>query len=432
MLLVGGVALLLFDASRWWRARPTADDGSYHARAGGSSPSGTGLRYSGYVYRDRNRSGRLDLGDAPMAWVALEMTRPDGQRAIARSNLTGFVNFPLSRWQRGALIRRPGEYRFRLLVPPGWELTSRNGEQTSHVEELAGAPADLVSHDPIEPFGLAPKLLLTGRCLRRRVDGSLGPAPGTRVEVEGPGGRRATVTVRTEGTFSIAVVPGRWRLTAGPAATKFPLVREVEVRDAPVHVGGLVLGQELPTPPSRAQVVDFESVTGAYTAKVPSGTAGLDWNYVNAVEAVWPEAPGYVNALASGRYVAYNSSGFAATISRRERFDFHGAYFGAALEPAHGEKLHVRAFRGRALVADDEVVLSVLGPVWLAAGYRDVDRVVLATDRYWQFAMDDLTVSLRGSSAAVAGEVSAAATGTAAGAAIGGSPSARATAPPSQ
>ncbi len=428
-LLVVGVALLLFDFARWWRSRPRADGGSYRARDGGLAPSGSGLRYSGYVYRDRNRSGRLDVGDLPMTWVALEMTRPDGKRSIARSNLTGFANFALSRRQRHALIRRPGEYKFRLLVPPGWELTSRNAEQTSHVEELAGAPADLVSRDPIKPFGLAPKLSLAGRCLRRRADGSLGAAPGARVEVEGPGGRRAAVTVAADGTFTIAAVPGRWRLAVRAAASPFPLVRVVEVRDAPVHVGGLVLGQELPAPTSgRAQVVDFDSVTGVYTAKIPSGVAGLDWDYMNVIDAVWPDhAPGYVNTLASGRYVGYNSSGFVATISRRERFDFHGAYFGAALEQAHGEQLHVRAYRDGVLVADDELVLSVLGPVWLAADYRDVDRVVLATERYWQFAVDELTVSLRGASATT-GAPSALATG----AAIGGSPSARATAPPSQ
>jgi hypothetical protein len=358
-----------------------------------------------------------------MAWVAVEMTTPAGGRAIARSNGAGFANFALSRQRRGALIRRPGEYRFRLLVPPGWEVTSRNGEQRSRIEGLAGAPADLVSRHPIRPFGLAPALSLTGRCLRRRPDGRLAGAPHARVEAEGPGGRSARVEAAGDGTFTIPVVPGRWRLALRAAAETAPLRRELEVRDAPVHVGRLVLGEEPPAPLEPAEVVDFESITGFDTAKIPSGVAGLEWDYVNVVDAVWPDAPGYVNTLASGRYVAYNSSGFAATLSRRQRFDFHGAYFGAAVPQAHGERLHARAYRGDALVADDEVVLSVLGPVWLAADYRDVDRLVLSTERYWQFAVDDLTVSLRGGSSG-AGAAGSAAT-------VGGSPSARATAPPS-
>ncbi|HXT19951.1 MAG TPA: hypothetical protein VN923_04295 [Thermoanaerobaculia bacterium] len=434
-LLALGVALLLFDLGRWWRARRPRDDGGYPERGGEAVPSRGAMHYSGYVFRDRNRSGRLDLGDAPMAWVALAMTAPDGRREMARSNLSGFANFDMSLHRRTAQIRAPGEYRFRLRVPPGWLVTTDNAEQRSRIERLDGAPGDLVSRDPIRPFGLAPELTLSGRCLERRKDGSFAAAANARVEASGPDLRTTRVPVGADGSFRMAALVGGWELRIADGSSAPALVRHVVMRDAPVHVGGLVLGDDSPAAnasPASPAVVDFEGVTGFGTGKVPSGYAGLDWDYLNALDPLSVAPPGYVNTLASGRYVGYSSSGFAVTISRRGGFDFHGGYFGIGLQQAHGEHLHARAYRGDTLVADDEVVLSVLGPVWLDAEYGDVDRVVLSTARYWQFAVDDLSVSVPGGDSNAASAAASRLTSGAASVAIAGSPKARATAAPSQ
>jgi hypothetical protein len=54
-------------------------------------------------------------------------------------------------------------------------------------------------------------------------------------------------------------------------------------------------------------------------------------------------------------------------------------------------------------VADDELTLTALGPVWLDAGFHAVDRVVLRARHSWQFAVDDLQLSARADQAAPTG-----------------------------
>ncbi len=403
-LLLVGLALIAGDLWRWWSWRQAhRDRGSYSPRADWNAPYGGAIHLSGYAFRDHDRDGRLDLGDRSIAWVAFEVTGPGVEGALARTNASGFANFDMSLSRRDAVIRRPGDYTFRALVPPGWRVTTGNAVQTVHLKILHGAPADLVAETPPAPVGLAPRLTLTGRCTVHGPDGSLVPLAGGRVEARGPGGRRAATRTGPDGRFEIPVTPGSWRLRVRDAAGADRLERAVEVRDAPVYVAGLVLDEPVPPRAGRPERLGFDSVTTRFTAKIPSGTAGLDWDNLNALDAVTAETAGYLNTLASGRYVAYNCSGHPVTLSRPEGFDLYGASVGAGLPTAEGETLHAEAYRHGRLVASDDVVLSALGPVWLDADYRDVDRVVFSTRRYWQFVMEDLVYSTRGGAPAPGG-----------------------------
>jgi len=128
--------------------------------------------------------------------------------------------------------------------------------------------------------------------------------------------------------------------------------------------------------------------------KVPNGLAGLDWFYLNAIDAVFANAEGYVNTLSSGRYVGYSSSGHPVTISRPGGFDFYGGYFGVAMPAAEGETLRVAAWRRGTLVGEEDFTLSCLGAVFFDADYRSVDRVTLTTLHYWQFATDNLEIGV--------------------------------------
>src|SRR4029079_18054673 len=114
--------------------------------------------------------------DQPMAGVAIELVDPQGARTIERSNLSGFANFDMARSRWRAPIRRPGNYTMNAKLPPGWSLTTGNGEQATRIEALPGAPASLVSANPPGPFGLAPELSIRGRCVSRTADGGLVPA----------------------------------------------------------------------------------------------------------------------------------------------------------------------------------------------------------------------------------------------------------------
>jgi len=396
LLLLLGILLIAGDAWRWWSWHQAhVDRGSYRRRTDWNAPYGGGIHLSGYAFRDLNRDGRLDLGDRPMAWVAFQVTGPDGKHSLVRTNLTGFANFETSLRQRNAVLRRPGDYTFRVLVPPGWRVTSGNAVQRVHLNVLDGAPAGLVAQVPPAPVGLAPRLTLSGRCKIRNAGGSLAATAAAEIAASGPEGQRISARVHPDGRFEIPVSPGTWRLRVSDPSGAGGLQREITVRDAPVYVAGLVLGEASPPPAGRMQRFDFDSVTPLIIARIPSGMAGLDWDYLNAIDVIAAGGEGYVNTLASGRYVGYSCSGYPVTVSRPGGFDFYGAYVGAGLPQAESETLHAEAFRGSRLVASDDLVLSALGPVWLDADYRDVDRVVLSTRHYWQFAIDDLVYSAR-------------------------------------
>ncbi len=332
-----------------------------------------------------------------MAGVAVEMTDPAGRSTVRRSNFSGFVNFPMSASQRKAVIRKPGSYSFHVVVPEGWTVTSGNATQTTVFGRLPGAPADLIATNPALPVGLAPALVISGRVAMRSEAGTLVPAPGATVRAIGPGGVAAAVRVSATGSFAVPAAAGAWRLTAEGPALRARAERDVTVVDVPVVVSALVLderGADTPQPVAARETVDFESVTGTPVAKIPCGVAGVDWNYLNAIDAVSAGGDGYVNTLVSGRYVGYSSSGHPVTISRPGGFDFVGAYLGVGLPQADGETLRVQAFRAGTEVAVEELRLSFLGPVWLAADFRAVDRVVLTTLHYWQFVTDDLVLAV--------------------------------------
>ena len=77
------------------------------------------------------------------------------------------------------------------------------------------------------------------------------------------------------------------------------------MRDAPVVFGGLVAGDEDPLtrdarPSGAPRIIDFESVTRRPIAKIPSGFAGLDWDYFNAMDVLLPETRGLHRRLGFG------------------------------------------------------------------------------------------------------------------------------------
>jgi len=385
--------LLLFAAwALWWREKepPTR---VYEDRAGWAAPSLTGpLNYSAYTYRDRNRNGVLDLGDRPLASIRVEMTSARGRKVRRISNLAGFVNFPMTTsllaWRTD--IRRPGDYTFRVEIPPGWEVTSGNAEQRSAFAELSGSPTGLVSLNPTRPVGLAPKLSIAGRIAAEH--GAL--APGRAALFADRGAGEEPVSVRSDATFEIPVTPGSWRLIAVDRTNGQREVRQVEVRDVPVRLATIVLGRQRSIPAPLRRIIDFDSVTGSFVAKIPAGYGGLDWDTLNAIDSVPAKGEGYVNTAVSGHYVAYSSSGHPVTLSRRGGFDFVGGYFGLAWGAVEGETLEVEARRADALVGKETIRLSALGPVWFEADYRGVDQVHLKTTHYWQVVLDDLVVGL--------------------------------------
>lgn len=344
------------------------------------------LNISVFVYRDRNQDGIYDTGDVPMAAVAVLLTRPDGTHRMARTNINGYANFDVMAGDMETDIAEAGKpHHFEVQVPPAWHVTSGNARQSSTFALLPGAPAGMVTRTPPAVIGLAPELTASGTV----ASGTL--AEGALVAM-GPRGETTPLHPDGSGNFKLAVQPGRWTLEHVRGEVRHTL-KAFTVREAPVMLGtiGQVSVSESRTEETRT--LDFENFERSFIEKLAHGHLGLSWDYLLAVDNQHYQGPGYVNVLASGHMVGYNSSGYPVTVRGAQpgkRFDFVGAYFGTAWPGAEGETLHLDAYRDGQRVHADTLPLSHLGPVWFQADYGDIDALRLHTAHYWQFVTDDM------------------------------------------
>ncbi len=350
---------------------------------------GHSLHMSVFPFRDRNRNGRYDTGDMPMASVAVVLDRPDGSQRMKRSNVNGYTNFDMYDGEGETDINRAGpRYTFTVEAPPGWHVTTGNARQATRFKRLAGSPAGLVAESPPDVVGLAPDLTIGGRLPVNDA--------GTRFFLAGPGDRQIQLAADAEGYFSAPVLPGRWRLLAERDGDSVTL-HEVSVDEAPVVLSAVSEVASRPPPLPRREVQRFDHLHRSVIDKLASGDHGLRWNYLLATDNQLYRGPGFVNVLRSGHAVGYNSSGHPVTIASATpggRFDFVGAYFGTAWAESEGEMLDIEAWRGSHRVAQDSVKLSHLGPAWFQADYRDITRVELRTRHYWQFITEDMAFRL--------------------------------------
>ncbi len=344
------------------------------------------LNISVFTFSDRNRNGRYDTEDKPLARIAVRLTRPDGSTRIARSNVNGYANFSMQRDGEDADVAEAGKaYRFEVLPPPDWSGTTGNEQQTVVFKAIAGSIAGLGADAPPTTVGLAPT---------SRVSGIWPDQSGQPLRAWNPQQQIARdASLSQKGEFSVDLDPGVWELSMDGVPP-----RTVTVAYAPV-----VLAQTIDTPsptssPRQPVLVDFEDNRRSFIEKLASGYAGLSWDYLLAVDNQFYKGPGYVNGLMSGSLVAYNSSGHPVTITGgqgNEPFDFLGGYFSTAWQNAEGETLIVKAWRDDELVAEERIALSHLAPVYLQAEFYAITRLELSTAHYWQFVADDLEFAVR-------------------------------------
>jgi hypothetical protein len=380
-------ALMRGDVLQWLRVSPAAADAGLYAPRDWTLRRPGKLNISVYAFSDRNRNGVYDLGDKPEARIAVAMTRPGGGTRMERSNINGYTNFSMQLEGSKADINTVGEsYDFALLAPPGWEVTTDNARQSSRFRAVAGSVSGMGAETPPTPVGLAPVT---------RVAASWPARSGQSVIAARAGEQPRRLRIGADGALDAELPPGRWILSAADRSWQ----SAVDLEYAPVVLGSPTGPERAGEAMGRTVLVDFEDNQRSAIEKIPGGYAGLDWDYLLAVDNQFYKGPGYVNGLMSGSRVAYNSSGHPVTISARKdgggRFDFVGGYFSVAWHNAEGETLIARAWRGDTLLAEDRITLSHLGPVYFQADYRDVSRVELETEHYWQFVVDDLSFRVR-------------------------------------
>ncbi|MEM1402509.1 MAG: hypothetical protein AAGG55_04210 [Pseudomonadota bacterium] len=361
--------------------------GNAHANASLYAPrdwsrgTPSNLNISVFVYADHNRNGVYDMPDRPLAGIASRLTRPDGRARLTRSNVNGFTNFGMQLGSADADITEvEKDYDFEVLPPPDWTVTSGDARQLVRFKAVEGAVAGLAAYQAPSAVGLAPPSRVSGRL----------PEALRQASITASNAAGDVVKTHTEnGSFSLELTAGDWELAFSDNETDTHWGRRVSMADTPIVLSPL-------TGPGAAKkpllTIDFDDRDHSFIDKIPNGYQGLEWNYLLAVDNQYYKGPGYVNGLRSGANVAYNSSGHPVTISaiEGESFNFHGGFFSVAWLNAEGEVLGVRAWRGEELVYEDKLSLSHLHPTFYQAELRDITKLELATDHYWQFVVDDL------------------------------------------
>ncbi|KQU83279.1 hypothetical protein ASD12_09560 [Mesorhizobium sp. Root102] len=356
-----------------------ADD--YAVRSDWSGSSGT-LNYSSFVYFDVDRDGKYGVGDRPMAGIMVRLYDEAGKLAAsARTNNAGFANFPMSVKRRKAVIRVPGNWRFAVSVPPGWQAKSENDIQTRHLLSLPGSPAGLVSHGMLQPVGLAPL---------RRLGGRVAGEGSVTLSVMRNGHVLETRPLAPGAAFSVDLADDADTVLVSGGG----LERGLALSPYPADLGLLSAQTACIASDAALETIDFDDVTSRTFRKIPSGHAGLAWRNLNAMARDYTkDSQGYVNGNVSGDHVVYTSSGLPAEFSCEQPFGFHSVMLSAAWLKSEGEVALIESWLGEQLISSDQVMLSALTPLHYAPMLKAVTRVRLSTKHYWQMVLDDLVLT---------------------------------------
>ena len=154
-LKAGALALFL------WGLQPVAHAAPYEdsdwTRAAGN------LNISLYAFRDQNRNGDYDVGDLPMAGVLVELTKPDGSHERRNSNINGYANFKMSLdSEKHPVTQAGGLYRFEVIPPPGWSISTGNPVQEVRFLAKKGSVAGIVAEHAPHWVGLVQNLEIRG------------------------------------------------------------------------------------------------------------------------------------------------------------------------------------------------------------------------------------------------------------------------------
>ena len=340
-----------------------------------------------FAYRDINRNGIYDMQDRPYAGLKVTLERPKGKAAKKESNISGFANFDMSKGHKRSEIHSPGEYTFHAEAPSDCEITSGNTTQTITIRAHDAAVAGLIAERLLEPVGVAPRLQISGSV---KLDQSLLASSHSILRATSPTGDVFPVPISTSGRYSFPAAAGNWHLdlTGSDGKTKS---RELSVNGYPVVLSQMDRDTFPPRANAKLKIIGFDQLTSSDTlCEIPNGYEGFNWRNWVATHHKFYQGNGYINATVSSEYVAYTSAGHPATFSSPVPFDFVGAYVGAAWPETEKADVVVRGWRQDRQVYEDRFRVSISGPLYFNADYREVTRVEFASESYRQIVIDDL------------------------------------------
>ena len=348
------------------------------------------LNISVYIFHDRNRNGKYDLGDLSMAGVETELIKPDGMIVNAKSNKNGYTNFKMALGSSNYRHIDKAEelYTFEVIAPSNWEITTGNKMQNTVFIKKIGSPGGLIADKAPNWVGLAPNLTISGKI--QTIKNNL--PQDIIFETISPNGSKKNIKVEQNGEFIFPVTKGQWKLLIKSKSIKWKQRKIINVEHAPIELMNIIAGSNNLEKSGKVIIENFDWIKYTDLEKIPDGHLGLKWNYLLAMNNKRSRGPGYINVLNSGHAIGYSSSGHPVTIEafKGKTFDFIGGYFTVAWSKANGEELKVEAYREGKKVFEDKFQLSHLGPKWLEVDLRNIDKLILSTKHYWQFATDDL------------------------------------------
>jgi hypothetical protein len=337
------------------------------------------INYSSFVYFDVDRDGRYGVGDRPFGGIKVRLRKGDDVVASARTNNNGYANFNSSATKAKAPIHSPGVYEFVVSVPSGFTATSGNAIQSAEFRLRPGSLAGIVSDENLQPVGLAPTKVISGRLPKN-----------VRLSVKALSGNSCVDQTEYSAAFRYPVPADADEVEVSMA----DVTRCVPVSPYPIDLGLLDPTRGTLDPNRRTETIDFDDVNPRGLRKIPSGYAGLNWFNLNAIARDFTRhSQGYVNGNTSGDHTAYVSGGHPALIYSDTPFDFVGVHLSVAWLKAEGDTGIIEAWRGDDLVAKDRVTLSALCPVFYNPCLPAITRIRLTSEHYWQIVLDDLVIA---------------------------------------
>jgi hypothetical protein len=290
----------------------------------------------------------------------------------------------------GSAIVQPGVHKAKAFLPAGWVSTTPSSV-SQEVTFLAKSDAGsgLVPKQPCAHIGVAPQLIIAGTV--RAISQSL---KSIEVIARNSLGTALPVELSEQGFYQFEAQSGIWEITFTDKATGAVITRKVEVRDAGVILSSVAQGLSYADSTlGPATLVDFDALmTSDAILEIPNGYGGLDWSYWVASNNRFYDGNGYINGTVSGDFIAYNSSGVPATISRAEPFDFLGSYVAAAWPRGETDgNVTVQGWRDGKVVYEDTFRLWNAGGVYFQADYQQVDKVTFSHSVYERVVLDNIS-----------------------------------------
>lgn len=332
---------------------------------------------SSFSFLDMNGNGEYDLEDKPLANIPIGLLDEDGEIIeIKHTNIDGYVNFyGSSRREQEHSIREPGTYTLRVFPPQQLKLTTDSLTQHIDVDYLEGSIGGLFAKTNPKISGFKRNLKISGPAVHAE-----------EVAISSPSGEQYSV-YKSDNRFETVVDKGKVNLKIGG------LEKEITVSDVSIQLSDRAL-KTSDAMTSNVTVNFDDLISHKGVLRIPNGYHGLDWNNWVLTEKRFYAAEGYQNGNISGDYVAYNSSGHPASISRKDSFDFIGGYFSVSYGVAEGEGLEIKAYNGDELKYQDVVELSSYAPVYFKADYKGITKIEFKTNHYWQAIADNLEFGL--------------------------------------